>query len=110
LRALLAHPSSIGMVALLVAALLVTRGIPALLFHSLFPSRQVAALGLYSATSLSLIVVFTNVASESGKLPAEEVVALVAAGLVSVMIYPRLAAMLLGRPRGGPVEADRDAL
>jgi Kef-type K+ transport system membrane component KefB len=112
LRALFAHPSSTGLVVLLAMALVVTRGIPALFFRSLFPSRQVAALGLYSATSLSLIVVFTNVASESGQLPPEEAVALVAAGLVSVMIYPRLAAMLLSRARGpgDAARADRDAL
>jgi Kef-type K+ transport system membrane component KefB len=112
LGALIAHPSSVGMVALLVVGLLVTRGITALLFRSLFPLREVAVLGLYSATSLSLIVVFTNVASESGQLAPEEAVALVAAGLVSVMVFPRLASKLLGQG-GGPrnfAGTDRDAL
>jgi Kef-type K+ transport system membrane component KefB len=97
MRILLAHPASIALVAVLALALLAARALPALVFASLFTRREVVALGFYSATSLSLIVAFTSAATELGRMPADEAVALVAAGLVSVLAYPLVAERILGR-------------
>jgi Kef-type K+ transport system membrane component KefB len=111
MRSLLDHPASLLVVAAVALALLVARGLPALVFKSMFGPREVVALGFYSATSLSLIVAFTNAAVAVGRMPVTEGTTLVAAGLVSVLAYPWVAAMILGRRRApSRREAGADAL
>jgi Kef-type K+ transport system membrane component KefB len=111
MRSLLDHPASLLIVAAVALALLVARGLPALVFRSMFKPREVVALGLYSATSLTLIVAFTNAAVAAGRMPVTEGTTLVAAGLVSVLAYPWIASMVLGRrPAPSAREAGTDAL
>src|SRR5262245_57357522 len=101
-------PGALARVPLFLAALLVVRGVPALLYRPLAerPS-QLAAGGLLQATSLSIPVVAGQIGVDLGLIRPTTYVALVAAGLLSVVIFPLIALTLLRRePRNAvaPVE------
>ncbi|MBO3751180.1 cation:proton antiporter [Streptosporangiaceae bacterium NEAU-GS5] len=82
------------------AALLIVRGLPALLYRPLLASwRQVTAAGLFQATSLSIPIVGGSIGVDLGLIRPENYVALVAAGLMSVIIFP-IAAVPYARNRG----------
>ena len=95
--------SALSRVPLFLAALLVVRGLPALLYRS-FADRasQVLAGGLLQATSLSIPVVAGQIGVDLDLIRPENYVALVAAGLLSVIVFP-LVALTLMRGRGEPV-------
>jgi Kef-type K+ transport system membrane component KefB len=95
LDALLAGASTLAMVPLFVAALLVVRGLPALLYRGLVGPRRAAVAGLLQATSLPFIVTATAIGLELGVLDAATGAALVAAGLLSVLLFPLAALALL---------------
>ena len=106
LNALVEDSSTLALVPLFAAALLLVRGAPALAARRrLGDGRHVAAAGLLQATSLPFIVAATMIGVEIGTLSAATAAALVAAGLVSVLAYPVLALALLGRgePAMAPV-------
>jgi Kef-type K+ transport system membrane component KefB len=98
LDALFADASTVALVPLFLAALLVVRGVPALLYRSLLDARRVAAAGLLQATSLPFIVAATMIGQELGLLEPATAAALVAAGLLSVLAFP-LAALTVLRPK-----------
>ena len=98
LGALTNDPSTIALVPLLLAALLLVRGAPVLAARRHFgDGRHVGAAALLQATSLPFIVAATMIGLEIGVLSASQAAALVAAGLASVLIFP-LAALSLLRP------------
>ena len=108
LRALLATPAGLLRVPLFLVLLLVVRGTPALLLYRRdLPRYQLVPLGLVSATGLPLIVVITTIGVQEGRMRPVNAAALVAAGMLSVLLYPLLARMRL-RPagRGGPRAID----
>lgn len=106
LAALTKDSSTIVLVPLFATALLVIRGTPALLARRrLGDRRHTAAAGLLQATSLPFIVASTMIGVEIGTLSAATAAALVAAGLLSVLVYPVLALALLG---GAPADAAPD--
>jgi Kef-type K+ transport system membrane component KefB len=74
--------------------------------------RESVALGLYSATTLSLIVAMTDVAVNNGAMQPQEAGSLVVAGVLSVVLFPMLASMLLGSgvPRRASAYHDQDSL
>ena len=96
--ALLDSPSALARVPLFLAALLLVRGLPALLYRP-FAERaaQLLAGGLLQATSLGLLVVGGQIGVDMGLVRPTNYVALVAAGLLSVIIFPALALNLLKR-------------
>jgi Kef-type K+ transport system membrane component KefB len=98
LHALTSDVSVLARVPLYLAALLVVRGLPALLYRPLVGSRRAAAAGLLQATSLPFIVAGTQIGQELGLLTAANGAALVAAGLVSVLVFPLAATSLLRVP------------
>lgn len=77
-------------------ALLLVRGIPALLYRRVLDNRRTLAAGLLKATSLSFIVVAVQIGIALGQVSAVTGSALIGAGLLSVMLFPLLALMLLG--------------
>ena len=82
---------------LFLAAILLVRALPALLYRSRFATRRTAAAGLLQATSLSFIVVATQIGlALNVMLPATET-ALVGAGLITVMAFPTIALALIGK-------------
>jgi hypothetical protein len=95
----------VATVALLIAVILsaTSLGVPALLYRSLAarPAQLVAA-GLLQATSLSIPIVAGSIGVTLGLIRPDNYVALVAAGLLSVVLFPLLAVPRLaaGAPRG----------
>jgi Kef-type K+ transport system membrane component KefB len=97
LGGLFANPSAVARVPVFVAALLVVRGVPALLFARTFDSASVAAAGLLQATSLPFIVTATQIGVLTGLMSPVTAAGLICAGLVSVIAFPTLALSLLRR-------------
>ena len=100
LAALFSSPSTILRVPLFLVALLLVRGVPALLYRPLVGSRRSVVAGLLQATSLSFIVAATQIGMELGLITKATGAALIAAGLLSVLIFPLLALTLLRRADG----------
>jgi Kef-type K+ transport system membrane component KefB len=89
---------NVSMVPLFLAALLLVRGAPALLYR--LDARRTVAAGLLQATSLPFIVTATAIGTELGLLDAAQSAALVGAGLLSVLLFPLLSlAVLKSAPR-----------
>ena len=101
LAALFSSPSTILRVPLFLAALLLVRGVPALLYRPLVGSRRSVVAGLLQATSLSFIVAASQIGLELGLITKATGAALIAAGLLSVLIFPIIALTLLRRPEPG---------
>jgi Kef-type K+ transport system membrane component KefB len=107
LHALLASPSAILRVPVFLMALLIVRGLPALIYRRLVGGRRAAVAGLLQATSLPFIVTAAQIGMAVGAISHANGAALVSAGLLSVLIFPATSLGLLhGRkaPRGVPAE------
>ena len=79
-------------------ALLLVRGLPAILYRSSVGARGAVAAGLLQATSLPFLVAAADIGVELGELRPATGAALVLAGLLSVLLFPLIALVLL---RGG---------
>jgi Kef-type K+ transport system membrane component KefB len=101
LGSLLADPGALLLVPLFLVAMLLVRGVPALLYRGLVTSREVAVAGLLQATSLPFVVTATAIGTELGLLTPAVAAAMVSAGLLSVLLFP-LAALRLVRPASAP--------
>ena len=98
LDALFSSVGTIALVPLFAALFILARGTPAwVLYRHELPARERVALALMSASALPLIVAITEVATESGRLGDEEAVALVGAGMVSLLVLPAVAVGLVRR-------------
>jgi len=95
LDALFADGSAIAAVPAFLAALVVARGLPALLYRGQFDDRRVLAAGLLQATSLPFIVAATTIGQELGLIDAATSAGFIAAGLLSVLLFPLAAVTLL---------------
>jgi Kef-type K+ transport system membrane component KefB len=103
LDALVAKASNLAMVPVFLIALLIVRGVPALLYRRLLDGRRTVVAGILQATSLPFIVAATAIGLELGLLDAAESAALIGAGLLSVLVFPLLGLTLLrGAPGSGP--------
>jgi Kef-type K+ transport system membrane component KefB len=107
LAGLLHSPSALVRVPVFLAALLVVRGVPALIGLRANGPRATLALGLLQATSLPFIVTATQIGVTLGKITPVTAAALVCAGLLSVLIFPVIALTLLrtGTPEPAAAEA-----
>jgi Kef-type K+ transport system membrane component KefB len=101
LRGLLDHPAALALVPFLLLALLVVRGVPALLYARAVGRRRAVAGGLLQATTLTFVIVAAEIGVEDGKLTPAAAAALVAAGLLSAALFPAAAARLLSPGRRG---------
>ena len=97
LDALLDDPANLAMVPIFLAALVVVRGLPAVIYRGLVGDRRAAIAGVLQATSLPFIVAATTIGMELGAIDAAESSALIAAGLLSVLIFPLTGLTLLRR-------------
>ena len=97
LAALISSPATILRVPVFLVALLLVRGVPALLYRPLVGSRRAVVAGLLQATSLSFIVAASQIGMELGLITKATGAALIAAGLLSVLIFPLLALTILRR-------------
>ena len=95
LTGLLHNPSALVRVPVFLLALLVVRGLPALLGLRANGPKATLALGLLQATSLPFIVTVTQIGVALDKITPVTAAALVCAGLLSVLIFPLVALGLL---------------
>jgi Kef-type K+ transport system membrane component KefB len=99
LNGLFANATNLARVPIFLAALLVARGLPALAYKSLTTRTQTLADALLQATSLSFLVVAGQIGVQLDLIRPAAYAALVAAGLLSVLIFPLTALTLLRRGR-----------
>ena len=97
LHALLDDPSTLLLVPVFLAALLIARGVPALVYRRVVGARGAVAAGLFQATSLPFIVAATIIGVDIGALQPSTAAAFVAAGLASAIIFPATGLSLLRR-------------
>lgn len=98
LRGLVAQPAAIAAVPAFVGALLLVRALPVVAFRGELPRRELVAAGLLQATSLPLLLAAVEIGDEMGLLDPATGAGLVAAGLVSVLVFPAVALTLLPVP------------
>ena len=98
LRGLLEDPAVLVRVPLFLLALLVVRGAPAYLAVRTLGPRATAAAALLQATSLPFIVTATQIGVATGLMSPVTAAALVCAGLLSVLVFPAVALVLLRQP------------
>ena len=111
-ESLFASGSALARVPIFLGALLVIRGLPAFLYRPLAERReQLLAGGLLQATSLSFLIVAGQLGIDLELISAVNYTALVAAGLLSVIVFPLVALGLLRRqPDNQPAPASSATL
>jgi Kef-type K+ transport system membrane component KefB len=102
---LLESPSSLVLVPLFLLALILVRGVPALMYLPHTGKKRAVVAGLMQATSLSFIVATTHLGVELGKMTEGIAAAFIAAGLLSVLIFPLLALKILRSGEPADLEA-----
>ena len=93
--ALFASASSLVQVPVFLLALVLVRGVPAMLYRPRLGTRNTIAAALLQATSLPFIVAAVAIGERLGVLTAASGAALVAAGLMSVLVFPSAALAVL---------------
>ena len=107
LDALTASASNLLMVPVFLAALLATRGVPAIVYRGALDGRHTWIAGLMQSTSLPFIVAATAIGRELHLIDAAASAAMIGAGLLSVLLFP-LGGLVLLRRGSAPSKA-RDA-
>jgi Kef-type K+ transport system membrane component KefB len=88
---LFSDPVALLKLPLFVALFLIVRGLPALLlYRGVFALRDRAALGVFCATELPLVVAITTLAQNAGDMRASTASALVGAAIISTLAFPLL--------------------
>lgn len=100
--ALFNDSNTIFRVPIFLGALLVARGVPALLYRPLVGQSKAIVAALLQATSLPFIVAATTIGIELHAMNKSNASALVAAGLLSVVIFPMTGLALLRRAASTP--------
>jgi len=104
-RALFSHPSALALMPLLVVAIVVVRGGPALLYRRRLGGRPALAAGLLQATTLTFPVVVADLGLALGLLSPASAAALIGASLLSVLIFPAVALAFRPWTRAVPAAA-----
>ena len=97
LKALLASPVALAEVPLFLAALLFVRGLPAVLYVRSIGRRRAEAAGLLQAVTLTFVIVATQIGIADGQITPTAAASLLAAGLLSTVLFPAGAKRLLPR-------------
>jgi Kef-type K+ transport system membrane component KefB len=97
LKALLTNPAALAEVPLFLAALLLVRGLPALLYARFAGRRRAVAAGLLQATTLTFVIVAAQIGLTDGKITPTAAASLLTAGLLSAILFPAVAQQLLPR-------------
>lgn len=95
LDALREEPAALALVPLYLLLLLGVRGLPAFVHATTLTRREIAAVAFLQATSLPFIVAATEIGLRLDLIRESNAAALVAAGLVSVLLFPAIATRLL---------------
>ena len=97
LNALFASASTVAQVPLFVLAIYLVRGLPAVVYVRLLGRSRSVIAGVLQTTSLTFTVAATQIGLQLGAVSRASASGLVAAGLLSVVISPSLALVLLRR-------------
>ena len=97
LHSLLGSPAALAQIPVFLLGLLLVRGLPALLYRPLLNRSEVAAAGFLQATSLSFIVIGVQLGLALKLLEPATGAALIAAGMLSLLLFPLFALLILGR-------------
>jgi Kef-type K+ transport system membrane component KefB len=105
LGALTRSPSAVARIPLFLFALLIARGAPAALYARAVGRRGAVAAGFLQATSLPVIVTAASIGVATRVVAPVTASALVAAGLMSVLVFPLIALGVIrtGRTQPQPV-------
>ncbi len=103
ITALFHSTRAIILVPVFLVALLLVRGLPALLYVRVVGRTRAIAAGFMLAPSLTFIVVATVIGVQTGHQRTSTAAALVVAGLLSVVIYPPVALRMLKSSASRPV-------
>ena len=95
LDALLADVANLAMVPIFLIAIVLVRGLPALVYRRAIDARRTAVAALLQATTLPFVVTATTIGIELELVSPAESAALIAAGLLSVMLFPLAGVLLL---------------
>jgi Kef-type K+ transport system membrane component KefB len=109
LKALTSNATAIAEVPLFLVALLIVRGLPALLYRRFIGLRHAAVAGLMQATTLTFVIVATQIGLAAGLISPTTSASLLAAGLLSAAVFPGAALRLLvslARPVPEPVRLE----
>jgi Kef-type K+ transport system membrane component KefB len=98
LHGLFAEPSALLRVPVFLLALLLVRGLPALLYLPDLGRHAAIAAGLLQATSLPFLVTAATIGMQVGTISSVTGAALICAGLLSVVIFPAVALAGLREP------------
>lgn len=102
LNALFSSLSTVARIPLFLLAMLIVRGVPALLYAGLLGRSKALIAGLLQATTLPFIVAATQIGLQIGVVTPASASALIAAGLLSVIIFPATGLALLRRSEAEP--------
>ena len=103
LDALTASTSNLVKVPILVAGMLVVRGLPALyVYVGILDRRERVSLMLLQSTALPLLVVIAQIGVSTDTMSSGNAAALVGAGMVTVLVLPLIGFALLGPDAEGP--------
>lgn len=92
LRSLLGDPASLLLIPCCLLLFLLVRGVPTFLLHRRdLPPHEQRALALFASSALPLVVVITGIGVDAGQMAPSTAAAMVAAGMLSVLIFPLLA-------------------
>jgi Kef-type K+ transport system membrane component KefB len=97
LNALFASASTVAQVPLFLLAIYLVRGLPAVVYVRLLGRSRAVIAGVLQATSLTFPVAASQIGLQLGVVSRASAAGLVAAGLLSVVISPALALVLLRR-------------
>jgi len=96
--ALLREPTTMLLTPAFVLLFLVVRGVPVVLYRNDLPTPKQLAFALSSSVaSLGLVVVITQIGLREKDMNADIAQALVAAAMLSLLLYPTLAGVLLSK-------------
>jgi hypothetical protein len=106
--ALWEEPGTLAKVPVFFLLFLVVRGLPALLTHRrVLELRERVSLMLLQSTALPLLVVITEIGLATDQMRVSTATALVAAGMLSVLVYPLAGFAVIGGSRS-PSERSGD--
>lgn len=91
LHALVHKPKVLLLVPVFAVLFLLTRGVPTwAFFRTILSKAETSALAILASTGLPLIVVITTIGVDEHKMKPQNASALVAAGMLSVLVFPIL--------------------
>jgi hypothetical protein len=82
--------------------MLLVRGLPAILYRPLVGQKKALIAGILQATTLPFIVAATQIGVQLGVVTHASAAALIAAGLISVIVFPATGLALLRGDQSAP--------